>query len=184
MSLTRQAKEAAVADLVERLGRAKGGIVAGFSGLDVEKVNAIRAKFREINAEYRVVKNTLMKRALSGTGIESLGDWFAGPTAVALKYDDELSVLGKTARDIAKEFEAFQVKAVYIDVDVLGGDGLETMANLPSLIDVQAEIIGLLQRPAQDLKGILDEPGQKLWSTLNATGEEVAGILEMHSQKA
>lgn len=184
MSLTRQAKEQAVADLVEMLGRAKGGIVADYSGLNVEKVNAIRQKFRDINAEYKVVKNTLMRRALTGTPIESLGNHFRGPTAVALKYDDELSVLGKTAKDIAKEFEAFQVKAVYIDVDVRGEDGLELMANLPSLIDVQAEIIGLLQRPAQDLVGLLDEPGKKLWATINAPGEELAGLLEIHASKA
>jgi len=147
-------------------------------------VNQIRQKYREINAEYKVVKNTLMKRALSGTPIEGLGEWFRGPTAVALKFDDELSVLGKTTRDIAKEFEAFQVKAVYIDVDVRGDDGLETMANLPSLIDVQAEIISLLQRPAQDLAAMLDEPGRKVWATINAPGEELVGVLERHSQGA
>jgi large subunit ribosomal protein L10 len=182
MSLTRQAKEQAVADLVEKLGRAKGGIVADFTGLNVAKVNAIRQKFRDINAEYKVVKNTLMKRALTGTPIEALGDHFRGPTAVAFKYDDELSVLGKTAKEINKEFEAFKVKAVYIDVDVRGEDGLEMMANLPTLIDVQAEIISLLQRPAQDLKAILDEPGEKLWATINAPGEELVGLLERHSQ--
>ncbi|NJK90134.1 MAG: 50S ribosomal protein L10 [Myxococcales bacterium] len=78
MSLTRQAKEDAVAALVERLGRAKGGIVAGFSGLNVAAVSQIRRKFREVNAEYKVVKNTLMKRAIAGTSIEPLGKWFQG----------------------------------------------------------------------------------------------------------
>ena len=98
MGMTRQAKEDAVGALVEKLERSKGAIVANYKGLDVASVNAIRAKFREVGAEYRVVKNTLMKRALAGSRIEKLGEVFTGPTAVAFKYDDELSTLGKTAK--------------------------------------------------------------------------------------
>ncbi|NJK90135.1 MAG: hypothetical protein HC923_12625 [Myxococcales bacterium] len=106
-----------------------------------------------------------------------------GPTAVAFKYDDELATLGKMVKDLIKEHEKLKIKAVFIDVDVRGEDGLEIMANLPSLIDVQAEIIGLLQRPAQDLVACFDEPGRKLLGTLDATGREVAGILEIRSQQ-
>ena len=74
MPMTRQAKEAMVADLTDKFSRAKSGLIANFTGLDVASVTEIRAAFREADVEYKVVKNTLVKRALAGTAIEKLGE--------------------------------------------------------------------------------------------------------------
>ncbi|MEO1338690.1 MAG: 50S ribosomal protein L10, partial [Myxococcota bacterium] len=168
MGMTRQAKEEAVSALVDKIGRAKGAIVANYQGLDVASVNAIRAKFREVGAEYRVVKNTLMKRALEGTGKEKLGEVFTGPTAVAFKYDDELSVLGKAAKGLAKDFEKFEVKGAYIDQDViLDDDPADTLSKLPTLPEIQAKLLGLINAPAQQLLSLFNQPGEKLLAQIN-----------------
>ncbi len=184
MGMTRQDKEDAVTALVDKLGRSKGAIVANYQGLDVEAVNTIRAKFREVGAEYRVVKNTLMKRALEGSGIEKLGEVFVGPTAVAFKYDDELSTLGKTAKGLAKDYEKFQVKGAYIDQDVIIDDeAAETMATLPTLPEMQAKLLSLLNLPGQQLLSLFNQPGEKLLAQINAPGEHAIGIVKAWEQK-
>ena len=179
MGMTREAKEEAVSALVEKLERSKGAIVANYQGLDVAQVNTIRAKFREVGAEYRVVKNTLMKRALQGTRIEKLGEVFSGPTAVAFKFDDELSVLGKIAQGLTKDFEKFQVKGAYIDQDVIIDDeAAETMSKLPTLPEVQAKLLNLLNQPGSRLLSLFNQPGEKLLAQINAPGEHAIGIVK------
>lgn len=184
MGMTRQAKEDAVGALVDKLDRSKGAIVAAYQGLDVAQVNEVRAKFREIGAEYRVVKNTLMKRALEGRRIEKLGEVFTGPTAVAFKYDDELATLGKTATALAKDFEKFQVKGAYIDQDVIiDEEAAETMSKLPTLGEVQAKLLNLLNQPGSRLLSLFNQPGQKLLRQINAPGQHMIGLVRAWEEK-
>src|SRR5687768_17294681 len=119
MGMTRQAKEAAVASLSEKLSRARAGLIADFQGLDVESVTKIRAKFREAGVEYRVVKNTLMRRALETTPLKKLGDVFIGPKAMLFKYDEEFGALGRVAKDLSKVYQKFVVRAGFVEQDIL-----------------------------------------------------------------
>lgn len=172
MPMTRQAKEEMVSQLAEKIQRAKGGIIASYVGLDVASVNVIRGKFRDVGAEYKVVKNTLMKRALAGTPIEGLSELFVGPTAVALKFDDELGALGKAARDLAKDFDKFQVRGAYIEQDILKGDVLEVMANLPTLDEARAQLLGVLNAPASNLLAQINAPASNLIGVIKAKSEK------------
>ena len=131
-----------------------------------------------------MVKNTLMKRALEGTHIEKLGEVFTGPTAVAFKYDDELAALGKTAKGLAKDFEQFEVKGAYIDQDVIiDDDAAETLSKLPTLPEVQAKLLSLLNQPGQRLLSMFNQPGQKLLAQINAPGQHAIGIVKALENK-
>lgn len=175
MPMNREAKEAMVADLVDKVSRAKGALVAGFSGLDVASVNEIRAKFREADAEYKVVKNTLMKRALKGTAIEHLSESFRGPTAVAFKFDDEVGKLGKIAQDLIKKFEKLEVKAGFIETDVITDGVVDTMASLPTMDEARAQLLGVLNAPAGKLLAQLNAPGSHLVGVIKAKHDKDAG---------
>lgn len=171
--MSRQAKEEAVKAFSDMVGRARSGMVAGFTGMNVAAVDEVRAKLREINADYRVVKNTLMKRAINGTRLEGLAERFSGPTAVALKYDDDAGLLGKALKDLKKKFEQLEVKAGFVEEELLEGEGaLETMANLPTLDEARSQIMGLLNAPAE-----------KLLATINAPGTQLAGVIKAKSEK-
>ncbi len=168
MSMTRQAKEGAVASLVERLTRAKGGLVASFVGLDVKSVDEIRSALRKENVEYRVVKNTLMKRALAGRPIESLSKAFVGPTAIALTYTDEVAKLGKAFKELTKKFDKLQVKAAFIEQEVLHGEVVETLASLPTLDEARAQLLGVINAPATQLLAQLNAPASHLVGVIEA----------------
>lgn len=168
MPMNRQSKETMVADLADKLERAKGALVASFTGLNVAQVTEIRRAFREAGVEYKVVKNTLMKRALSGRSIEKLGEAFEGPTAVAFKFDEEVGKLGKAAKDLVKKFEKFEVKAGYIEEDVLEGDVVETMASLPTMDEARAQLLGVLNAPASKLLAQINAPGSNLVGVIQA----------------
>lgn len=184
MAMSRQAKESAVQTLEELLSRAKGGVAIGFQGLNVATVNEVRGKLREAGAEYRVVKNTLMKRALEGSPVSSLGDAFVGPTALVLKFDDNLSELGKALEELDKKIEKLVVKAVFIDTDVLtSADAIKTMASLPSLPEVQSQLLGLLNTPAVQLVSLLNEPAKKLLATTNEPARLVSAVLNAYVHK-
>ncbi len=170
--MTRQAKEDMVSALADKVSKTKGGLVASFVGLDVASVNEIRRKFREVGVEYKVVKNTLMKRALTGTPLEGLSKYFEGPTAVAFKYDEEVGQLGKTAKDLDKEFEKFEVKAAYIEADVFGPEGLETLATLPTLDEARAQLLGIINAPAAKLLAQINAPASHLIGVIQAKKEK------------
>lgn len=173
MGMTRTAKEKSVADLTEKLGRARAALVANFSGLNVAAVTEIRRKFREANVEYRVVKNTLMRRALSGTTREGVADAFTGPTAIAFKYDEEYALLGKAAQEMEKKYEAFKVKAAFIEDDVLEGTtAVSTMAALPTMDEARAQLLGVINAPAA-----------KLLAQINAPASHLIGVIKAKSEK-
>ena len=175
MSMTRQAKQQAVTDLSERLSRAKAALVANFTGLDVASVTEIRRAFRDAGVEYKVVKNTLMKRALTGTSVESLGEAFTGPTAIAFKYDDEFGRMGKTAKELSKKFEKFQIKAGFIEGDVLkGATAVDTMAALPTMDEARAQLIATVVAPATQFLSLLNAPASQFLSVLQAKADKDA----------
>ena len=115
--LTIAQKKEAVEELREKFTRAKGIFVADYSGLDVEAVNQLRRSLRaegQGDNEYRVHKNTLMRRAAEGSEVESIAEHFAGPTALAISYGDPAG-LAKALVNYAKEHEAFELRGGLLD---------------------------------------------------------------------
>jgi large subunit ribosomal protein L10 len=173
MSVNREVKQKAVDELTEILSRAKAAIVANYSGLNVASVMEIRREFRKAGVEYKVVKNTLMKRALAGSQREKLSEVFTGTTAVAFKFDDETSRLGKAAKDIAKKFEKFKVKAGFVENDVLIGEkAMDTMAALPTLDEARSQLLGVLNAPLGKLLAQMNAPAQNIIGVIKAKEEK------------
>ena len=176
MALSRQQKEEMVGALVDSLGRAKAGLVFDFQGLNVAAVTEIRRAFRDAEVEYKDVKNTLIKRALSGTAREALGESFVGPTAIALKFDEEFGKLGKTAKDLAKKYQQLATKAGFVEDDVIGeARALDVMAALPTMDEARAQLLGVINAPAANLLAHFNAPASKLLSVIEAKIEKDKG---------
>lgn len=154
---TRVEKEAEVTELRERAARANALILADYRGLTVSDANDLRGRLRAIgegNIEYRVTKNTLLRIALSGTDLQGIEPLLAGPTAVALAFD-EPSVLAKALVDYAKENEKFEIKGGFIDGEVVDLAEVRALAALPGKDELRSQLMSAIQAPMQNLTSTL-----------------------------
>ena len=162
--LTRTQKEGEVAELQQRFRRAKSVFVAEYRGLSVAAVDALRAKLRaegKGDFEYRVAKNTLIKLAAAGSAGEALAPHLAGPTGLAFSYGDPAR-LAKVLVDYAKEHEVFKLRGGVVEGAALGRAEIATLATLPSLDELRAKLLGLIQAPATKVAGVLAAPAGQL----------------------
>ena len=143
-------KEASIAELKEKLSRAAALVVADYRGLDVPTVTSLRDKFRKVQCEYKIYKNTLFKRAIEGTRMAGLAPFLVGPTAVMLSYESP-SAAAKVATDFARENTKFQVKAAYFEGAIYAGEQVKNLASLPGKDELRASLLATLIAPAQSL---------------------------------
>ncbi|MBI4820230.1 MAG: 50S ribosomal protein L10 [Deltaproteobacteria bacterium] len=173
MPMSRETKEKVLADLAGRVSRSKAALVADHAGLKVKDVSEIRRKLREVGVDYRVAKNTLLRRALQGTGREALGKSLKNTSAILLLYSEEYGKLGKVTQELAKKFDKLKVKSGFVNQDVIGdAKALEVMASLPTLDEARAQLLGVINAPAQ-----------KLLAQINAPGSHLAGVLQAKVDK-
>ena len=158
-------KDKSKAGTVEALRRSidaqKGAVVAEFRGLTVAEMTALRKKLREVDAEFRVVKNTLIRLAAKETGFGGLDEFFSGPTAVALTRGDPVA-LAKAMKDFAGGSPKIRLKAGFFDGKVLGVGDVETLAEVPPREVLLARLAGGLASPVTRLAQALSGPTRKL----------------------
>jgi large subunit ribosomal protein L10 len=138
--------------------------VADYRGLNVEAVNALRRRVRgegQGDYEYRVTKNSVLRRAVEGSDVAGIAELFQGPTAVALSYSDPAG-LAKILQEFAKDHEEFEIKGGVLDGAPVGREEIVTLATLPSLDELRGRIVGLIQAPASKLARLLNEPAAQL----------------------
>ncbi|MCC7380605.1 MAG: 50S ribosomal protein L10 [Deltaproteobacteria bacterium] len=172
MPLTRNQKEQMLAELTDRVSRAKAALVADYAGLTVAQVTEIRRAFRAAGVDYRVVKNTLFKRVVKGTPREAISKAFSRTTAVAFKFDEEFGKLGKVAQELSKKFEKLKFKAGFVENDIMHEAALAKMAALPTLDEARAQLLGVINAPAS-----------KLLATINAPASHVVGVIQAKVDK-
>ena len=132
-------KEELVNNLAEKLKDAKLVLITDYRGITVEDVTKLRNDLRETKAEYKVIKNNIVKRALNANGENGLDEILEGPTAVIIAEEDYLSPL-KAIYKYAKDNEFYKIKGGIVEGKVLSVEELITLAKLPS----RQELLGLL----------------------------------------
>ena len=163
-------KEVMIKELNEKFARAKTAIVAEFSKLNVETVTRLRKKFRDSGVDYKVLKNTLAKRAAKGTPVEVVSDDFTGPVAIALGYGDVV-VPAKILSEFIKDLETIKVRSAVVDGRKTDAAGVAALAKLPGLPELRAKILGLINQPAGKLARTVAEPGSRLARLIKARAE-------------
>ena len=171
----KEKKQATVDELHNKLESAKGFYLTDFSGLTVKKVTELRRRLRSAGIEYVVVKNTLADRALEGLDVPSnIGEFFKGPTAVAISTVDALSP-AKVLVDFAKENDNKPVmKAAVVDAKAYTAKQVEQLAKLPGREQLLAELAGAFEAPMAQLYFVLQAKLQEtlgLFEALRASKE-------------
>lgn len=129
-------------------------------GMTVAQSTALRGKIRDAGATYKVAKNSLAKLAIADTNYEGLGDLFTGPTAIASSIDPIAAA--KAVVEFAKTTDKIEIVGGAMGSMVLNADGIKALATMPSLDELRAKLIGLVQAPATKLAQLATAPAAKL----------------------
>jgi large subunit ribosomal protein L10 len=160
---------------VETLGKDLGSVAAVFAidyrGLKVEQATEFRQKIRESGASYKVVKNTLAKRAIVGTSFEALEPHLKGMTGLAFTDTDPVA-LAKIINDYAKDVPAIVFKAGLLADQALDEGQFKALASLPSKQELLAQLLSVMQAPIRNLLGVLQAPARDLALVLKAHADK------------
>ena len=165
MALTKSEKTATLEQLATALQGVDSAILFDYTGLNVPQVTELRRQVRAVKGQYRVVKNTLARRALKGTEFEPLSDFFQGTTAIAFTGNDPVA-LAKTLTTFAKTAPALTIKAAVVQGRKIQAAEVTELATLPGKPGLYAKLLFLLSAPMVRLVTVLNAAPQALLNVL------------------
>jgi len=147
-------------------------VVAHYSGLDVAQMTDLRGQMAEAGASFKVAKNRLAKLALAGTNVSEVSDLFTGPTAIA--YSEDPIAAPKIVAKFAKDHDKLVILGGFMGETILDESGVKALAALPSLDELRAKLVGMIQTPATRIAGVLQAPAGQLARVCGAYGSSEA----------
>ena len=171
MAISREKKEELVADYAQRMDGSEAIIVTDYRGLKVTQLQELRAKIREVDGSFAVVKNTLARRALEQAGWPAIDDMLTGPIAISF-CNHNIPGVAKAITDFAKGNETLKVKGGLMGQAVIDESEVRSLASLPSLDILRAQLLGVINAPATQLAGVVASGVRQLVNVFNAYAEE------------
>ncbi len=156
-----------VAELTDKLEKAKAIYFTDYLGLDVGGITELRKECFQKEVEFRVAKNTLIKLAAKNNKIEGLDDFLLGPTALAISYD-EPTVPAKVIKKFAKTHQKPEVKGILFEGEVLQQDQFDRIASLPSREEILSTFVGTIQSPLTGFVRVLNASMVKMVGVLTS----------------
>ena len=158
-------KKAIVEDLADKFGRAASAVLVKYEGITVEQDTALRAALRAAGIEYTVIKNTLIGKACDKAGFEGLKPELEGMNAMAISFDDPVAP-AKILKEYADKIPTFEIKAGFIDGELLDQKGVMELAEIPNKETLVCKIMLGMQNPlyklAYALQAIIDKSGEEV----------------------
>jgi large subunit ribosomal protein L10 len=164
----KQEKERVVAELVERLRTSDTLIVADYRGLDVTAIDDVRTELLKHGARFSVVKNTLTKRAAEAAGVDALGEFLEGPTAIAFVEGGDMVAVAKALNETARETRILALKGGILDGRPITADQVRDLATLPPADVLHGQVVGVVVGPLTAIVGLFTAPLRDLVGVLDA----------------
>jgi large subunit ribosomal protein L10 len=166
-----ESKKEFVKGLKDRLEKSAVVILTDYKGLDVEAMTELRAKLREAQVEYQVIKNTMLRLASEGTGVEAIKENFVGPSAIALSYDDPVAP-AKVLTEFAKDNDKLEIKVGVMDGRVLDVSAIKALSDLPSREQLLATVLSAMNAVPTSLVTALSDVPRRMVNVLQAIKDQ------------
>ena len=166
--MLRTDKERVVAELVERLRTSSTLILADYRGLPMSELDGLRSELLQHGARFSVVKNTLTKIAAEAAGVEALGEYLDGPTAIAFVTDGDMVAVAKALNDASRRTRVLALKGGLLDGRPITGDQVRELAALPPAEVLRAQTLGAVVGPLNAIVGIFAAPLRDFVGVLDA----------------
>ena len=164
-------------EMVEELhgmfSRAKSAVVANYQGIDAEGITALRVHMRNRSVDFRVVKNTLARRAVKDTSLEVLSEDFEGPISILVSFEDAVAP-AKALADFAKSVATKSPEVIcgVVDGEKVSPGEVQALAELPSREELISQMLSVFQGPTTNFAGVFSSLLRKLVGTLDAVREK------------
>ncbi|MDH5622106.1 MAG: 50S ribosomal protein L10 [Gammaproteobacteria bacterium] len=173
MAMRLEDKKALVEEVNAVAGDSVTAIAAEYRGLTVEEMTELRKRARSAGVYMRVIKNTLARRAVAGTEFECMQTTLKGPILLAFSKEDP-GAAARIIKDFAKEHNALQAVSLSAGGQIMPGSDLAKMAEMPTLDQARAMLLGVFVAPMSQLVRTLAEPAAMLARTMSARGKQRA----------
>ena len=160
--MSKEKKQVYIKEMSSQLDKAEAVIVAHYQGLTVKQLDELRKKMREHGIQFKITKNRITKLALEKTRCKDLSNLFNGPTAVA--FGEDAIISARILSKFAKDNENLKLIGGIMDNEILDQAGVQNVANLPTLDEARANIVGILNASASKLVSILLARSEKMSS--------------------
>ena len=165
-------KQKRVGGLSEKIKKSQMSVIADYRGMRMAELSDLRIQLRRADAEFHIVKNTLVRIASAGAGEAILGQDLSGTTAIAFCFGD-VTASAKALSDFARTSKFLKIRGALLQGRMLAPQQLAAVANLPAKPVLQAQLLGALQGPTANLVGILSNPLQSLVGVLQARSAQL-----------
>jgi large subunit ribosomal protein L10 len=171
--LEKSQKVKAVEDLQEKLKRANATFIAEYQGIKAVEMNEMRKALRDASIDFKVMRNTLSRRAFKGTPVEAVSEHFKGPVAVALSYKDAAAA-AKALTQFAKDKPNLKIRVGTLGAKVISLNEIKGLAELPPKEVLIAKLLGTMKAPVSGIVGVLAGVPRKFLYALNAIKDQKA----------
>lgn len=160
MSANLEAKKELVAEIKDKLSRAKCVVFVDYRGLNVAQDTEMRTEFRKNNSDYKVYKNRLVLRAANELGISGLEEYLQGTSAIAFGYEDEVSA-AKIVSQVGEKTNMLSIKCGLLNGKLISSDEVKTLAKIPSREELIGKLLFIFQNPMRSLAVAINEIAKK-----------------------